>query len=82
MIKVNARQARTKLSDLLTEAQRGQTVAITRRGRVVAQLVPPPAPGSAGPFPDLTEFRESIKVKPATPSASELIRKMRDGERS
>jgi prevent-host-death family protein len=81
MINVNAREARTKLSDLLTEAEHGETITITRRGQVVAQLVPPPPPQESGRFPDLTEFRNSIDIKPGSPSGVELIRKMRDGER-
>ena len=81
MININARQARIRFSGLLTEAERGRTVNITRRGRVVAQLVPPPRQG-AGRFPDLTEFRDSIKVKEGSPPAAELIREMRDEERA
>jgi len=80
MIRVNVREAREKLSNLLTEAEKGQTVAITRRGQVVAQLVPPP-PQQVGRFPDLTAFRKSIKTKPGAPSGAALVRKIRDGER-
>lgn len=80
MIKVNAREARRKLGDLLSEAERGQTVEITRRGQVVAQLVPPPRPKRKR-FPDMTEFRNSIKVKPGAPTGAELIRQLRDEER-
>ena len=35
VINVNARQARVRLSDLLTEAEHGETITITRRGRVL-----------------------------------------------
>jgi len=80
MIKVNAREARTQLSQLLSEAEHGQTVSITRRGQVVAQLVPPPARGT-GRFPDLTEFRKSIRRASNSPSATQLIRQIRDEER-
>lgn len=62
MHEVNAREARSRLSELLTEAEHGEVISITRRGREVARLVPPEAPGGEG-FPDLTEFRRSIKVK-------------------
>lgn len=79
MITVNAREARKKLSELLTEAERGQTVEITRRGEVVAQLVP--APPKRPQFPDLTKFRDSIQVKPGAPTGAELIRQLRDEER-
>lgn len=81
MIQVNIRQTREKLSRLLAEAERGRTITITRRGRVVAQIVPPP-PQQSGRFPDLTAFRDSIKVKPGTPEAAKLVRQMRDEERS
>ncbi|MCC5830627.1 MAG: type II toxin-antitoxin system prevent-host-death family antitoxin [Phycisphaeraceae bacterium] len=81
MIRVNAREARERFSSLLTEAEKGQTVAITRRGRMVAQLIPPP-PRQVGRFPDLTAFRNSIRVKPGAPAGADLIRKMRDEERS
>ena len=80
MIKVNAREARVKLSNLLTEAEHGETISITRRGQVVAQLIPPPTQAS-GRFPDLTKFRNSIKRKPGSPSSEKLIRQMRDEER-
>lgn len=78
MIQVNIRQARERLSHLLAEAEKGKTVTITRRGRVVAQLTPPPRTGR---FPDLTDFRNSIKVKPGAPSGAELVRALRDEER-
>lgn len=81
MIQINAREARQKLSELLSEAEKGQTVAITRRGQVVARLVPPP-PQQAGRLPDLTAFRKSIKVKPGTASGAALVRQMRDEERA
>ena len=80
MIEVNSREARIQLSQLLTEAEHGQTVSITRRGQVVAQLVPPPAK-STKPFPDLTQFRKSIKRAANAPSSARLIRQMRDEER-
>jgi len=80
MIKVNAREVRKRLSGLLSEAEHGQTIEITRRGQVVARLVPPPRP-KRKQFPDMTEFRNSIKVKPGAPSGAELIRQLRDEER-
>jgi antitoxin (DNA-binding transcriptional repressor) of toxin-antitoxin stability system len=35
-------EARTRLSELLTEVERGKTILITRRGRPVAVLTAPP----------------------------------------
>ncbi|MFP3938539.1 MAG: type II toxin-antitoxin system Phd/YefM family antitoxin [Phycisphaerae bacterium] len=80
MDKVSARQARAKFSDLLKEAERGGTVAITRRGRVVAHLVPPERQSDKA-FPDLSGLRESIQRSSAAPKAADLLRQMRDEER-
>jgi prevent-host-death family protein len=62
MHRVNVREARSLLGKLLTEAEHGTVVSITRRGREVARIVPPVRASSQG-FPDLSEFRGSIKVK-------------------
>ena len=75
---INIREARRRLSELVEAARRGESITITRRGKVVARLVPP---DSAAPkrFPDLTCFRESIKIegKPL----SETVIEMRGEER-
>lgn len=76
MLTINTREARGRFSDLLNEAERGQSVSITRRGKVVARLVPPKEEG-AKPFPDLSEFRKSIHVSSDAPSSAELIRQDR-----
>lgn len=39
-ITVNVRAAKARLSQLLDQAESGETVTITRRGRPVARLVP------------------------------------------
>jgi prevent-host-death family protein len=59
---VNLKDARRRLSDLVTAAERGESVVITRRGKEVARLVPA-MPKPLKRFPDLSEFRASIKVK-------------------
>ena len=41
MREVGAFEAKNKLSELLHLAEAGEEIAITRRGRVVARLVPP-----------------------------------------
>lgn len=78
MHSVTSRQARATLSDLLNEVEHGGTVSITRRGKEVARLVPPDSLGDTA-FPDLTDFRNSIKVK-GKPT-SEVVVEMRDEER-
>jgi prevent-host-death family protein len=42
---VNVHQAKTELSRLLAEVERGAEVVIARNGTPVAKLVPFPAPG-------------------------------------
>ena len=75
---VTAREARKIFSSLLDETEHGVVVSITRRGREVARLVPPETVES-GEFPDMTEFRDSIKVK-GTPT-SQVVVEMRNEER-
>jgi prevent-host-death family protein len=43
---VNVHQAKTELSKLLLEVERGGEVVIARNGTPVARLVPFPAPGA------------------------------------
>lgn len=62
MRRINVRQAREKLSELLDEAERGESVIIERRGRPVARLVPAGRRTTAK-FPDLSEFRAGIRIK-------------------
>ena len=40
MREVQASEAKTHLPKLLTEVERGETIAITRHGRVIARIVP------------------------------------------
>ena len=42
MRKISASEARAKLSQLLDDVDRGESLAITRRGRVIATIVPEP----------------------------------------
>ena len=59
---VKLREARRRLSDLVTAAERGETVIITRRGQEVARIAPL-SPKPLKRFPDLAQFRASIKTK-------------------
>ena len=40
---VNLADAKTRLSELVNKAEAGETVCITRRGKLVAQIVPVPS---------------------------------------
>jgi len=75
---VSMKEARKHLGDLVRAAERGESVVITRRGKEVARLVPAEQERPKG-FPDLTEFRKSIKLKGK--SLSETVIEMRREER-
>ena len=62
MDEVNIREARRRLSDIVSAAERGQSTVITRRGRQVARVDPVGA-DEGRPLPDLSEFRRSIQTK-------------------
>ena len=59
---INLKEARKRLSSLVDAAERGESVAITRRGKEVARLVPAAAVNRAR-LPHLSAFRSSIKIK-------------------
>ena len=61
MLQINIKELRDQLAHLITQVEQGEEIAITRRGRVVARLLPPTQ--SPKQFPDLTAFRASIKLK-------------------
>lgn len=62
MERVNMREARRRLSEIVKAAERGESTVITRRGRQVAR-VEPVGPAEGRRLPDLAEFRSSVKVK-------------------
>jgi prevent-host-death family protein len=76
---VTSRTAREKFSELLNATSHGEAIRITRRGKEVARIVPPPAADT--PLPDLTEFRESIAEKISGASLSQAVLDDRDEER-
>ena len=71
---VNLADAKARLSDLVSKAEKGEETVITRRGQPVAKLVPIALPKKA--VRSLAAFRAGLPMA-RTPSA-ELIRKMRD----
>lgn len=56
-IAVGAFEAKTRLSELLREAERGASVVIRRRGKVVAWLIAPPRQEPWDPGQTLSEFQ-------------------------
>jgi prevent-host-death family protein len=76
---VSLADAKARLSELISRAEAGEDVCITRRGKPVARLtriVPPRKPI------DVEALRKLIASMPkATGSAGEFIRRMRDTDR-
>ena len=75
---VSMKEARERLSDLVRAAEHGETTVITRRGKRVARIMPTLEKPRTG-FPDLTEFRKSIKLKgkPMSKTVIEMRREER-----
>jgi prevent-host-death family protein len=75
MIEVGSYEAKTRLPELLRRVEAGETVVVTRRGKVIARIVPPEQPRE-----DVKEVVEAIlrdreRMPPAT---IEEILEMRD----
>lgn len=76
-MQVTVREARQRLAQLLTAVERGQRVEITRRGRVVAQLMPTaPCEHGAARARVRAELRSGLPA--ATESAADTIRRLRE----
>lgn len=76
---MNMADAKAYLSEVLDRVEKGERITITRRGKVVAELVPPQK------IPvkiDLGKIRAFAKTLPLQKQpAGEFIRQMRDDER-
>jgi prevent-host-death family protein len=73
---VSVAEARRKLKTLLDEVSSGQEIAVVRRGREVARLIPPKR--KARRLPALDSLRASIRVK-GEPVSRAVVRARRDG---
>jgi prevent-host-death family protein len=79
MADVSIADAKAHLSELVDRAEAGETVRITRRGKLVAQLGPAKPKKKRIDVEALRKFTESMPWQPV--SAGEFIRKMRDEDR-
>ncbi|MBV9383077.1 MAG: type II toxin-antitoxin system prevent-host-death family antitoxin [Streptosporangiaceae bacterium] len=92
--RIGIRELRQHASVYVDLAERGYTVDITNRGRLVAQLVPARQPDSplerwiaAGVIQEADEPGDILDIEPAPPvppgqpGASETLRRTRDKER-
>jgi prevent-host-death family protein len=79
MTQISAREVRRRLAELLDSAQAGQTIEITRHGKAVARITPPPRQPVPRKLPDMAGFRRSLKMsgKPL----SRIVTEQRRGAR-
>jgi prevent-host-death family protein len=91
MVSVGIRELRQRASELLRRVGRGETIEVTDRGRPVAILAPPTAGGpleqlrALGEIDpaegDLDDLPAPLVVGPAVELPSEVLRRLREGER-
>ena len=61
-MEISAKEAKNKFSELLSRAEAGETVVLTRHGKVVANLVPPPAKQGGINFAALDAIKKEMGV--------------------
>ncbi len=72
---VSVAEARRTLRALLDEVARGREVAVLRRGKEVARIIPPPERHRR--LPSLASFRASLKPK-GEPLSQAVLRTRRE----
>jgi len=80
MIEIGAFEAKNRLSELLREVELGRSFVITRRGKIVARLVPPV---DADDSLDMGQLRQSFSRLRARIGGPELdvLELVREGRR-
>jgi len=73
---VSLADAKARLSELVSRAEAGEEIVVTRHGQPVARIVPVRVPKQ--PIPSMATFRATMP-RTRTPSAK-LIRQLRDEE--
>ena len=76
---INIAEAKAHFSELVERAEAGETVDITRRGKLVARLVPPQPKKKRFDAAELARF--TAGMTPQKQGAGEFIREMRDSDR-
>lgn len=76
---VSLANAKAHLSELIAKVEGGETIVITKRGKVAVKLVAAEAPRRALDVERLRKHLESMPMQEE--SAGDFIRKMRDDER-
>ena len=75
---VNVKETRLQLKTLLDRVEAGETIAIARRGAVIAKLVPPEKRPKR--LPSLAALRRTIRPKGR--SLSHIVRQARTEDRA
>ena len=78
MVTVSLVEAKAHLSKLLDKVEGGETIVITRHGKVVANITAAEQTKRPIPFKELAEFR--ARMPRLRKSSASLIREMRDEE--
>jgi prevent-host-death family protein len=76
---VSLADAKAHLSALIDRVEAGETVTITRRGKVVARLSPPVKPRERIDPEELRALTDTMPTR--NTDAGEFIRRLRDEER-
>jgi prevent-host-death family protein len=76
---VSLAEAKAHLSELIDRVEAGETIEITRRGKLVARLTAAEKPRAPVSIAALRAFTD--KLPPSTDSAARLVREMRSESR-
>ena len=79
MVAVSLADAKTRLSELVDRVEAGDTIEITRRGKLVARLTGVAPPRKSVEISGLRALTAEIPPQPE--SAADLVRSMRNGDR-
>jgi prevent-host-death family protein len=80
MEEISLAEAKAHLSELVDRVENGGSIDITRRGKAVARLTPVAKPRQPIDAASLRSL--SATLPPQSESAADLVRAMRDGDRS
>lgn len=76
---INLAEAKARLSELVEQSGKGETIQIARRGRPIAQLTPVSRPRKPIEARELRRVTDGMPVQ--TESAGEFMRRLRDTDR-
>ena len=79
---IRATEAKARLAELLRAVERGETVAITRRGETIAHVIPAPASARADRRQAVARFRRRrSEWRPAAMSVDDVLQARHHGHR-